>query len=764
MDHKQFSRRVVGVMVMLALLLTFLCSNLYTIQYTNGEEYAAQSVAKVSETETVAASRGNILDRNGKVLVSNQVSYNVTLDLSLLSNNKEKNRCNTILALTQTATEMGVTWTDTLPITTQPPFEYTTENPFYTTSVNEKGETEYNLTSLGKLAVNQKWIQDPEEQAEDSGEDEKTTEPGLLDKIKAFFGMGGSQEETVEEEPYRLPTAEELLGKMCKTFDIAGNGKVDEKQAKANGETVPTLNIGDMDPTDARTIAGILYELYYRNRISSWPPYTFATDVSIDFITRVKELSLPGVEIETTSVRKYNTESAAHLLGYTGAITSETWPTYKEKGGYTMNDYVGITGAESAFESYLKGTSGTRAIERNENGKIISSQWLVDSETGESLAPQPGQNVFLTIDIDLQQQVEEILANGVAGLQSKETEGAACVVLDVNSGDVLASASYPTYSLSTFRQDYNTLKEDPLNPLLNRALQGLYPPGSTFKMITAIAALELGIVEPNTQINDKGVYTFYSSPQPKCWIYNQHRQTHGLQDVSHAIMNSCNYYFYEVGRLVGIERLDQYAAMFGLGQKTGIELTEQAGVVASPAFTESLGGTWHEGNILSVAIGQESTQVTPIQLANYIATLVNGGTRYSTHLLKTVKSNDFSQVTYNYEPKVVGQVEMEEENRQAVMEGMLLLTTDGSVSSAFKDVPVSVGAKTGSAQVSAQTNSNAVFVCFAPYDDPQIAVAIAVEHGGSGSELGKIAAQIVTAYFSVQGEQGTITQENTLVP
>ena len=412
----------------------------------------------------------------------------------------------------------------------------------------------------------------------------------------------------------------------------------------------------------------------------------------------------------------------------------------------------------------MKGTSGTRAIERNENGKIISSQWLVDSETGESLAPQPGQNVFLTIDIDLQQQVEEILANGVAGLQSKETEGAACVVLDVNSGDVLASASYPTYSLSTFSQDYNELAEDPLKPLLNRALQGLYPPGSTFKMITAIAALELGIVEPDTQINDKGVYTFYSSPQPQCWYYRQYRKTHGLQNGSQAIMNSCNYYFYEVGRLVGIERLDQYAAMFGLGQKTGIELTEQAGVVASPEFTESLGGTWYEGNILSVAIGQESTQVTPIQLANYIATLVNGGTRYSTHLLKTVKSNDFSQVTYNYEPKVVGEVEMEEENRQAVMEGMLMLTTEGSVSSAFKDVPVSVGAKTGSAQVSAQTNSNAVFVCFAPYDDPQIAVAIAVEHGGSGSELGKIAAQIVTAYFSVQGEQGTITQENTLVP
>lgn len=760
MNHKQFSRRVVGVVVMLAILLTFLCSNLYTIQYTNGADYAEQSVAKVSETETVSASRGNILDRNGKVLVSNQVSYNVTLDLNLLGTGQD--RCNTLLALTQTATEQGIAWTDTLPITTQPPFAYTTEDPFYTVSTNEKGETVYNLTSLGKLAVNQKWIKDPSEQTtSDSGTEKK---PGLLDKIKSFLGMGGNTETTeTQTEPEALPTAEELLGKMCKSFDIAGNSKVDESKAKASGETVPTLNIGDMDSTDARTIAGILYELYYRARINSWPPYTFATNVSIDFITRVKELSLSGVEIETTSVRKYNTEYAAHLLGYTGSITSDTWPTYKEKGGYTMNDYVGITGAESAFESYLKGTSGTRAIERNENGKIISSQWLTDTETGESMAPQPGQNVFLTIDIDLQQQVEDILASGVASLQSKETEGAACVVLDVNSGDVLASASYPTYSLSTFRQDYNDLESNPLNPLLNRALQGLYPPGSTFKMITAIGALQENIVEPSDKINDEGRYKYWPTPQPQCWIYRQHGGTHGLVNVTDAIEVSCNYYFYDVGRRLGIELLDQYAAMFGLGQKTGIELEEKAGVVASPEFTESLGGTWHEGNILSVAIGQESTQVTPIQLANYIATLVNGGTRYSTHLLKTVKSNDFSQVTYNYEPKVLSQVEMEDENLNAVKLGMLRLTTTGSLSSAFKDVPVPVGAKTGSAQVSAQTNSNAVFVCFAPYDDPQIAVAIAVEHGGSGSELGKIAAQIVTAYFSVQGEQGEITQENTLV-
>ena len=763
MNNKQFTRRVGVVLVVLALLLTFLCSNLYTIQYTNGQNYAEQSVAKVAETETVAASRGNILDRNGKVLVSNKISYQVTLDYTLMG--KEEERCATILSLINTAREQSVTWSDTLPITTQPPFEYTTENPFYTTSTNEEGETVYNMTSLGKLAVVMKWIKDPADVAEEENTQPEVKEPGLWDKIKSFFGMGGEEETQTQEDPYRLPTAEELLGKMCKSFGIYGQGKVDEKAAKESGETVPTLNIGDMDPVDARAVAGVLYELYYRSKVSDWPAYTFAKDVDIDFITRVKELSLPGVEIETTSVRQYNTEYAAHLLGTVGPIYAEEWSTYKEKGGYTMNDTVGKSGAESAFESYLKGTSGRRAIERNENGKIISSQWLTDSETGESLAPQPGQNVFLTIDIDLQQQVEDILASGVANLQSKETKGAACVVLDVNSGEVLASASYPTYSLATYSQDYNELAADTeMSPLLNRALQGLYPPGSTFKMITAIAGLETGTVEPSTKIDDKGRYTFYSSPQPQCWYYRQYGRTHGLQNVTDAIMNSCNYYFYEVGRLVGIDKLDEYAAMFGLGQKTGIELTESAGVVASPEFTESLGGTWYEGNVLSVAIGQESTQVTPIQLANYIATLVNGGTRYSTHLLKSVKSKDFSQVTYTYEPKVVSEIDIQDENLEAVKLGMLKLTTEGSVSSAFKDSPVLVGAKTGSAQVSAQTESNAVFVCFAPYDDPQIAISIAVEHGGSGSELGKIAAQIVSTYFSAQDTQGDLIPENTLVP
>ena len=768
MNPKQFNRRILGVVLILAVMLTFMCSNLYGIQYVNGEDYARQSVARVAETETVAASRGLILDRNGQVLVSNQISYQVTLDLTLMGDADE--RCANLLSLIQVCREEGVTWADTLPITTTAPFSYTTEDPFYTVGTDEEGNPQYTMTRLGRLAVYMEWIKDPEELAE--GEIPETTDaasgagtPGVWDRILNFFGMG--QEETPAEElqPYRLPTAEELLGMMCKSFGIQGQNAVDESRAKAAGEEVPPLNIGDMSQTDARAVAGVLYELYYRSRITNWPLYYFAEDVDVDFITRVKELGLKGVEIETTSVRKYETEYAAHLLGRVAAMEPSEVDYYLSQGeGYTQNDYVGREGAELAFESYLHGTPGERAIERNDDGKITSSVWLSDDETGESLAPEPGDNVFLTIDINLQQMVEDLLAERVPGL-SEEVQGAACVVQLVDSGEILAAASYPDFNLDTYVEDYTENSTNPLNPLMNRAFQGLYPPGSTFKMITAMAGLEEGIIEPSTIIRDLGRYTYWSTPQPMCWIYRQGGGTHGLVNVTRAIEVSCNYFMYDVGRRLGIDKLDEYAAMFGLGQKTGVELYEESGVVASPAFTESLGGTWYEGNVLSVAIGQESTQVTPIQLTNYISTLVNGGTRYSTHLLKTVKSSDFSQVVYEYEPQVQAELDLGQENVDVVTQGMLNLTTsDGSLASAFRNVPVQVGAKTGSAQVSSTSDSNAVFVCFAPYDNPQIAISLVVEHGGSGSVLASLAAEILQYYFTDQDSQGDVIQENVLVP
>ena len=342
-------------------------------------------------------------------------------------------------------------------------------------------------------------------------------------------------------------------------------------------------------------------------------------------------------------------------------------------------------------------------------------------------------------------------------------EGAACVVLDVNSFDVLASASYPTFDLANYSRDWEKNSTDPLTPLVNRALTGTYAPGSTFKMVTAIGALEEGIITPDSQIRDLGRYTYYPGTPPQCWYYRQYGKYHGLINVSEAIEVSCNYFFYDVGRRLGIDLLVDYATRFGLGQKTGIELEESSGVMAGPEYTESMGGTWYEGSVLSVAIGQESSQFTPIQLASHISTLVNGGTRKSTHLLKEIKSSDYSQIVETYEPEVLSTIEIQDKNLEAVKAGMLALTTDGSVRRYFQDVPVQVGAKTGSAQVSAQTESNAVFVCFAPYDDPEIALAMVVEHGGSGSELGAMAADILSYYFSTKGSMDEIPMENTLI-
>ena len=760
MNNMQFTRRILVVVVILALLMTVLCSNLYTLQYTNGAEYAAQSVTRIAETQTVAASRGLILDRNGTVLVSNKSSYQVSLNTSQMGKDNEE-RCANLLALIQISREEGVEWADTLPISKEAPFTFTTENPYYTTGTDEEGNETKTLTRLGSLAVKMKWIEDPTQEPEET-EPAEPEEPSLWEKFLIAVGLREEPQEEEPEEPYRLPTAEELLGMMCRDFGVKGQGAVDEKAAKAAGEEVPVLNIGDMSSTDARAVAGVLFELYYRSRVSNWPLYVYAQDVSTDFITRVKEEGIQGVEIETVSVRQYNTTYAAHLLGRVASMDASEAEYYLGlDAGYTLNDKVGKEGVESAFESYLRGVPGVRTVERNEEGKIVSSTWLTDPETGESQEPEPGGNVFLTIDIELQKMVEDTLAGGLGNLKSDEVEGAACVVLDVDSGDILAAASYPTFSLETYAEDFAENSTDPLEPLYNRAFMEIYPPGSTFKMITSIAGLEEGIITPTSEINTLGIYTYWPDWPAMCWYYRQYGGHHGYINVTEAIEVSCNYFFFDVGRRLGIEVLDEYASRFGLGQKTGVELPESTGHIAGPEYSKSIGMTWYEGNILSAAIGQENTMVTPIQLANYVATLVNGGTRYSTHLLKSVKSSDFSQVEYVYEPQVLSTIDIKEENLTAVKEGMKRVV---DTSSAFRNLPVEAGGKTGSAQISAATQSNAVFVAFAPYDDPQIAIAMVVEHGGSGGTLTTMVSQILTYYFTPEENQGQLPLENVLIP
>ena len=741
--NHNFFRRAMAVIALLALLMGCMGATMYNLQIVRGEEFYKQSQYKIAETQTVEADRGDILDRNGRVLVSNETVYQVVLDTALM----DEQRNEILLALIRIAREQGEVWADTLSITPNAPFSFTREDPYYADYTNDEGEPYQVLTRLGELAVKMKWIDDPTAQpaAEEESAPVQSKEPGFFDKLKAFFtgeDDSGGGDAPAEKEPLGLPEAGVLLERMCKSFEIDPAG---------------------LSYPDLRALAGVLYELHLRSKEIYWTPYVFAEDVDIDFITRVKEADLPGVEIEATTRRAYHTEYAAHLLGRVGLMNQSEWEYYKtldedgdEKADYEMDDTVGKDGVEKAFESYLRGTPGVRTVERNTEGKILSTNWLA--------MPEPGDNVVLTLDIDLQKKVEDTMAAVIPTLPGGEAEGGACVVLDVNSADVLACASYPTFSLTTFSQDYAEMSADPRSPMLNRALQGVYPPGSTFKMVTAVAGLEESVVEPDTIIVDTGVYMYYApSYTPKCWIKRQYGTSHGKQNVSQAIMNSCNYYFFEVGRLLGIDRIGDYAKRFGLAQETGLELYEEDGVMAGPEYTESLGGTWYDGSTLSVAIGQESSQFTPIQLANYIATLVNGGTRSATHLLKEVKSSDYSSILATYEPEILSTIEIQDENLQAVKAGMLMLTTEGSVRKYFQGLPFQVGAKTGSAQVSANTQSHAVFVCFAPYDNPEVAMAIVVEHGGSGGELAAIASDVLSYYFSARETQEVIPEENTLI-
>lgn len=507
---------------------------------------------------------------------------------------------------------------------------------------------------------------------------------------------------------------------------------------------------------EARLIVGVRYELHSRDS------YTFAEDVSTEVLSLITDGRYEGVTIRTASVRVYNTALAAHILGTIGPIWQEEWSSSEDTGyvgyadkGYSMNDLVGKDGVEKAFESYLRGMDGRRLITTDETGKITGELYTRE--------PQPGGTVALTLDIDLQADVEAALAETISGMIDKDSNerGGAAAVVSVGTGEVLALASYPTYDLSTFNEDYDELVNDQRLPMFNRATQGIYAPGSTFKMVTAVAALESGIITPSSIIQDRGIYTYYKDPQPMCWIYSQTGSTHGRINVSQAITDSCNYFFYEVGRLTGIRTLDSYASQFGLGQSTGIEIGDSSGVLASPEWAESHDQEWTDGQTITAAIGQSYNLFTPLQLANYVATLVGGGDHYQAHLLKNVKAYDNSRLLYMYDDEPMNTVEISDSTLSAVTRGMHELTVSGSVAYAFENCVVSAGAKTGSAQVGTDI-ANGVFVAYAPYEKPEIAVAIVIEKGGSGAALANTAVEIINSWFS-RAQDGAAVGENTLL-
>lgn len=667
----------------LCVILIFV-GELVQIQLVDGADYLNSANYTTAQTETVDSVRGEILDRYGRVLVSNTASYAVTLDTSLMDPDR-----NAILTeLLSLCREEGVEWSDSLPISRTAPWQYTrTEDLFSYETTEDDGSVTVSYTTLGKLAKSCKWVEDP-------------ADADL--------------------------SAEELLRAMCATFgiELAGNDPI---------------------TPEIRDLAGVLYMVSLRTYGIVVTDYTFASGVDITFISKVKEHGLTGVIIQSTASRQYNTSYAAHVLGRVGKYTSDQmWLKYKEL-GYPYNAVVGLEGVELAFESYLHGTSGVRQIETDAKGKIRTQSWKTE--------PVPGNNVVLTLDLTLQSSLEDQLAEYMSALENPR---GAAVVVDMTGG-VLAMASYPTYDLSTYSMNFTQLSQDPAKPLTNRATQGLYAPGSTFKMVTAVAALTEGAISPTSTVNCTGFYTYFGVTQG-CW----YRYGHGSENVTKAITDSCNVFFYDTGINLGISKLVEYAAKFGLGQYTGIEITEEKGYVAGPETSAILNQEWYGGDVTSAAIGQGNNQFTPLQLANYVATLVNGGNHYQAHLLKEVKSSDYSQTVYEYEPVLVDTIDIAPAHLAAVKLGMYNLSKTASMARYFSDLPVEIGCKTGTAEV-AQSDANAVFVCFAPYDDPQIAICLVAEQGASGGNLASLAAGILAQYFSTESSLNDLAGENTLL-
>ena len=520
---------------------------------------------------------------------------------------------------------------------------------------------------------------------------------------------------------------------------------------------------------EARRVISLRYELQLRYD-TNLPTYTLLKDVDSDALAALTELNTPGMNVETSTVREYNTDSAAHILGYIGLMNAEEWEYYKQY-DYSMDAYVGKAGLEEAFELELHGKDGLRETTIAADGTILEEHYIVE--------PVAGNNVELSIDLNLQEVAEgeleklilNLRENGLNGTDSgKDAEGGAVVVMSVKTGEVLACCSYPTYNLETYFDDYNDLLEQDYAPMYNRALQAPYPPGSIFKMVTTVAAIDSGAIEPLTEIYDKGIYDRFSDAAyyPRCMLWTTQGLTHGSINVMQALAVSCNYYFYEAAWMTGMEEIDKVSRALGLGEATGIELYEDTGRRANAETKAELydgeSSYWYGGDTVAAAIGQSENRFTPIQMCTYVCALANQGTRYRTTFLKRIISSDYQELLFENEPTVTSQLEISDKAYQACIEGMKMAanSTIGTSYSLFYNYPIAVCAKTGTAEHGSGGSDNASFVIFAPADDPQIAITIYVEKGAQGGNLGNIAKPILDAFFSASGAIDTVPAENEL--
>ena len=484
---------------------------------------------------------------------------------------------------------------------------------------------------------------------------------------------------------------------------------------------------GGLTEEEAYRLIAVRFELELRT-IEGMPldNYILARDISSENLAAVMELGVPGVLVETTTVREYNTTYAAHLLGHTGSMNAYEYENLYPD--YAMDAVVGKEGVEYTFEKYLHGTDGLLETTILSTGEVLEQKYLA--------TPEPGNNVELTIDLGLQMTAENALAQVIQDLQQNgvgsKKEGKDADSGAVTNNEVLAMASYPTYDPARYNLDFNELAEADGNPLLNHALQGLYPPGSIYKMVTAIAAMEFANVGAYYQVTDQGVFTKYELQgyAPACYIWRSSGRTHGTVNMMQALAVSCNYYFYEVGLQVATENVE----------------------------------AWVDGDKLQASIGQSLNSFTPLQMACYVSALANQGTRYKTTLLSRVVSWDYQDLILESEPEIASQLDMDEKTVACINEGMKMTVSDysGTANSYLSDYPIAIAAKTGTAQHGSGGSDNASFVCYAPADDPQIAIAVYVEHGAQGGNLANVVRPILDAFFSQESKYETTYNENTV--
>lgn len=671
--------------MLIVVVLGIFSVRLYALQIREGGENVANATDTFTYYTRVTAARGEILDRNGNILIANRASFNIMLFYDVLFSSDDPNE--SLRQLTNLCRESGMEIIDHFPVTMQKPYEYTTDqfssawNGYFRTFLNERD-----------------W-------------DTDISAPQLVRRLR---------------ERYHLPdtwTEEEI-----------------------------------------RTVISVRYELELRF-CTNLPVYELVNDIDAVSLASLMELNVPGVGVTTSTVREYHTGYAAHILGYVGKMNSEEWEYYKDY-DYSMDAEVGKAGLEQAFELELHGTDGLRETVITQDGKIVEEHYVKE--------PIAGNNVELAIDINLQKVAEDELEklildlreNGIGAKQAGlDAEGGAVVAMSVKTGEVLACASYPTYDLSRFFEDYNEIRQEKFAPLFNRALTATYAPGSVFKMVTTVAALNNNIVSPDFKVRDEGIYMRFADVgyRPRCMLWTTAKATHGVLDVRGALEVSCNYFFYELGWLTGIDLIDETAKNFGLGEHTGIEIPESVGRRANPEVKDALYqgdySVWYGGDLVQAAIGQSEHRFTPMQLCSYAATLANRGVRYQATFLRRVLSSDYEELVYQNKPTVLNQFEINDEAYSAYIDGMKMSAKTGTASTIFFDYPIAVCAKTGTAEHGSLGSDNASFVIFAPADDPQIAIMIFVEKGAQGGNLGKIAKAMLDHYFSASGELDTVPNE-----